>query len=97
MTLQTPNSVDLRKYIETNFLGERSHIRGQRVPVATIAYSAKSQRWDIAELARQFTLTEAETLAALLYYQEHESEIDAQEAVYQSQLDEAYRIHSDNQ
>jgi uncharacterized protein (DUF433 family) len=93
MTLQAPNSVDLRKYIEINFFGERPHIRGRRIPVATIAYSAKSQGWDIAELSRQFTLTEAEVLAALLYYQEHESEIDAQEASYQSQLDEAYRVH----
>jgi uncharacterized protein (DUF433 family) len=84
-------TLDLSKYIEARYFGERPHIRGRRVPVALIAYSATSQHWDSAELAYQFTLSEPEVLAALLYYQEHKDEIDAQEAAYQAELDEAYR------
>ena len=93
MVAPTPEQVDLRKYIETRHFGERPHIRGRRVPVATIAYSARSQNWDVARLAYEFTLSEAEILAALLYYEEHKAEIDAQEAAYQADLDAAYEQH----
>lgn len=91
MSAQTPATVDLGKYIDTEFFGERPHIRGRRVPVATIAYSSRSQGWDVAELAYQFTLTPSQVLSALLYYEEHKEEIDAQEEAYQAELDEAYR------
>jgi uncharacterized protein (DUF433 family) len=93
MVAQSPEQVDLRKYIEIRLFGERPHIRNRRVPVATIAYSAKSQGWDVARLAYEFTLSEAEVLAALLYYEEHKTEIDAQEAAYQADLDAAYEQH----
>jgi uncharacterized protein (DUF433 family) len=91
MTVSAPSSVDLRKYIDTHFFGERPHIRGRRVPVATIAYSARSEGWGVSELAYQFTLSPAQVLAALLYYEEHQAEIDAQEAVEQALFDEEYR------
>ncbi len=84
-------TIDLSKYIEARFFGERPHIRGRRVPVATVAYSARSEGWDVTELAHQFTLNTAQVLSALLYYEEHQAEIDAQEAAYQAELDEAYR------
>ncbi len=61
--------------------------------MATIAHSARSQGWDVAELAYQFTLSETQVLAALLYYEEHREEIESQEIAYQSLLDEAYRLH----
>ncbi|MBN1966547.1 MAG: DUF433 domain-containing protein [Anaerolineae bacterium] len=91
MTIQAPDTVDLSKYIEVRIFGERPHIRGRRIPVATVAHSAASQGWGVAELAYQFTLSEAEVLAALLYYQEHEAMIEAQEAAYQAELDAAQR------
>jgi uncharacterized protein (DUF433 family) len=94
MASQAP-PLDLSKYIESHSFGERPHIRGRRVPVATIAYSAHSQGWDIARLASEFTLSEAQVLSALLYYEEHKDEIDAQEAAYQAELDEAQRLHED--
>src|SRR5215212_4725123 len=86
-------AVDLSKYIEARYFGERPHIRGRRVPVATIAYSARTQKWSPAEIAYQFTVSEAEVSAALLYYEEHKAEIDAQEAEEQAQMDEMYRLY----
>ncbi len=88
-----PTTVDLRKYIEVRIFGERPHIRGRRIPVATIAHSAASQGWSVSELAYQFTLSEQQVLAALLYYQEHKDEIEVQEAEEQALLDEAYRLY----
>lgn len=93
MSLPIPDVVDLQKYIEMRLFGERPHIRGRRVPVATIAHSAQSEGWNTAELAYQFTLSEAQVLAALLYYEEHKEEIEAQEAMYQAELDEAHRLY----
>lgn len=93
MSVEIPDTVDLRKYIDTQYFGERPHIRGRRVPVALIAYSAQSEGWGTSELAYQFTLSEPQVLAALLYYQEHQAEIDAQETAYQAERDEAYRQH----
>lgn len=90
---QAPATVDLSKYIEVRLMEDRPHIRGRRVPVALIAHSARSQKWDAAELAYQFTLTEAEVLAALLYYQEHQAEIEVLEATEQAKMDEMYRLY----
>ncbi len=94
MASQAP-VLDLSKYVESRVFGERPHIRGRRVPVATIAYSAHSQGWEVTRLALEFTLSEAEVLSALLYYEEHKEEIDAQESAYQAELDEAQRLHED--
>ncbi len=47
-------------------------------------------------LTYEFTLSESEVLAALLYYNEHRALIDAQEAAYQAELDEAYRLYGSN-
>ncbi len=91
MSAEAPATVDLRKYIETRLFGERPHIRGRRVPVATIAYNARTSNMHVAELAYDFGLKEVEVLAALLYYEEHRGEIDAQEAAEQALFDEAYR------
>lgn len=96
MVTQSPEQVDLRKYIETRYFGERPHIRNRRVPVATLAYNAKRHNWDVARLAHEFTLSEAEVLAALLHYEEHKAEIDAQEAAYQTDLDAAYEQHGND-
>ncbi len=95
MTEQAP-TLDLSKYIEVRLFGERPHIRGRRVPVATIAYNARGNGWDVARLAYEFTLSEPQVLSALLYYEEHKQEIDAQEAAYQAELDEAYRLYGNH-
>ena len=95
MSAQTkpPAEVDVSKYVEVRLFGERPHVRGRRIPVATIAYSAPSQKWDVSELAYQFGISESQVLASLLYYAEHQSEINAQEVAYQEELDEAYRLY----
>lgn len=90
MTEQTMTTVDLTKYIETRFFGERPHVRGRRVPVALLAYCARDQKWSVPRLAYEFTLSETEVLAALLYYRQQYERIDAQEQAYQAELDEAY-------
>jgi uncharacterized protein (DUF433 family) len=95
MAVQTPTTVDLSKYIETRLFEERPHVRGRRVPVGTIAYNARTNHWDVAELAYQFTLSEAQVLAALLYYAEHRDEIDAQESAEQEKLNEMKRLYGE--
>jgi uncharacterized protein (DUF433 family) len=82
MAVQTPvpTTIDVAKYIETRFFEDRPHVRGRRVPVATVAYSVRDNGWTVAETAHNYGLSEAEVLAALLYYQEHSNEIDVQEA-----------------
>lgn len=81
MSDQAP-AIDLSKYVETRLFGIRPHIRGRRIPVATIAYTAQTNNHNLAELMYDYTLSEAEVLAALLYYTEHKDEIDAQESLY---------------
>jgi uncharacterized protein (DUF433 family) len=86
-------AIDLSRYISREFFGERPHVRGRRLPVATLAHSARSQNWDAVELAYQFGLTEAEVLAALLYYEQNHEEIEAQETAHQAQLDAVTQQH----
>jgi uncharacterized protein (DUF433 family) len=92
MTDQAP-ALDLSKYVEARLFGERPHIGGRRVPVAVITYNARTHGWSLAETAWNFTLSEAEVAAALLYYEEHKEEIDAQEAEEQKLMDEMYRLY----
>jgi len=85
-----PAAIDLSPYIETRFFGERPHVRNRRVPVAVIAYNAYENKWDVPRLSYEFTLSETQVLAALLYYQQHKEMIDAQEAAEQAALDEMF-------
>jgi uncharacterized protein (DUF433 family) len=78
MSIPIPEKVDLSKYIELR--DQRPHIRGRRLPVAFIAAAAQANKLSIAELVYQFTLSEEQVLAALLYYRENRAEIDAQDA-----------------
>ena len=78
MSAAVPEKVDLSKYIEIR--DHRPHIRGRRLPVAFVASAQQASRSSIEELAYQFTLSEEQVLAALLYYLEHKAEIDAQDA-----------------
>ncbi|MCC7452276.1 MAG: DUF433 domain-containing protein [Anaerolineae bacterium] len=77
-------TVDLSQYIDQHYFGIRPHIRGRRVPVATIAYNARANGWSVSDLAYNFGLTEAQVLSALLYYQQHQAEVDAIEAAYEA-------------
>jgi uncharacterized protein (DUF433 family) len=90
----TPERViDLSKYIEKRHFGERPHIRGRRLPVAVLALNAKINNKSIDELAREYTLSDEQVLAALLYYNEHQDEIDAQEMAEQQAFDEMFVQH----
>src|SRR5262245_49687481 len=88
-----PEVADLTKYIETHLFGERPHICGRRIAIATIAYNFHTHGWSVSETAHNFGLSGAEVLGALLYYEEHRAAIDAQEIAYQAELDDAYRQH----
>ena len=92
-----PTTVDLRKYIEVRIFGERPHVRGRRIPVATIAHHQQDPGWTVSELAYNFGLSEIEVLASLLYYEEHKEIIEAQEAEYQKELDEAYELYGEKE
>lgn len=84
--------IDLSKYIEQR--DDRPHIRGRRLPVMFIAVAERTNRLSIAELAYQFTLSEEQVLAALLYYREHQAELDAQDVVDTQQSLDMHRRYS---
>jgi hypothetical protein len=64
MSSEAPLKVDLSKYIEARLFGERPHIRGRRIAVADVAYRARSQNWDVSELAYQWLLVVVLLVAA---------------------------------
>lgn len=92
MTTAIPDKVDLRKYIEMR--NDRPHIRGRKLPIAFVASAERENKMSVAELAYDFTLTEEQVLAALLYYREHKEEIDAQDVEDIRMSDETARRHS---
>jgi uncharacterized protein (DUF433 family) len=92
-----PTTVDLRKYNDTQFYGERPHIRGRRLPVSMIAANAEGNHWDVSDLSYNFGLAEEEVLAALLYYREHKAEIDQQDIEEQKLFDEIYRLYGEHE
>lgn len=79
MSVNIPETVDLSKYIDTQFFGVRPHIRGRRVLVALLVGFMKANQWTIADTVYNLTVSEPEVYAALLYYEEHKEEIDQQE------------------
>lgn len=87
-----PEKVDLSKYIEMR--EDRPHIRGRRLPISFIAAAEQANHALIEDLAYQFTLSEEQVLAALLYYREHKAEIDAQDAADAQQSHEMHRQYS---
>jgi uncharacterized protein (DUF433 family) len=93
---KTPTTVDLSKYIDFKHFGERPHIRGRKVLVTFIVAAAEGNGWTVAETAYQYTLSEEEVLAAMLYYREHKDELDAQDAEEQRLFDEMYQLYGDH-
>ena len=96
MTTLAPVKIDLSQYIERRFFEDRPHIRGRRVPVALIVHFAQANNWNVTETASNFTLTEAQVLAAFLYYVERQVEIEQQEAREQVRFEEMKRLHGRN-
>jgi uncharacterized protein (DUF433 family) len=92
-----PITLDLTKYIEIRLFGERPHLRERRVPVATVVYNYRTHGWSVAETAHNFGLTEAEVLAALLYYEEHRERIDELERQEQAELDRLYKLYGEKE
>jgi hypothetical protein len=70
-------TLDLSKYVDTS--GERPVLRGSELPIATLAYRALSCSWGLDELAYQFSLSEIDVLAGLLYYTQYRDQVDALE------------------
>jgi uncharacterized protein (DUF433 family) len=81
-------TVDLSKYIEMR--DGRANIRGRRLLVSFIAGAAIVNGLSNAEIAYEFTITEAQVTAALLYYYEHREEIDAQDEEDRVAFDEMF-------
>jgi uncharacterized protein (DUF433 family) len=92
---QSSSNLSLSKYVEKRYYGERPHIRGRRLLVSMIAANEQANHWNNRQLADEFGLSEEEVLAALLYYREHKSEIDRQDAEAQQEFDEIYRLHGE--
>jgi uncharacterized protein (DUF433 family) len=55
-------------------------MRGRRLAVAQVVRFMHANQLSVAETAWNFSLSEAEVAAALLYYEEHKQAIEAQEA-----------------
>jgi uncharacterized protein (DUF433 family) len=91
-----PLTLDLTKYIEERHFGSRPHLRGHRVPVALVAYGHNGAGMSIAELMEAYTLSEPEVLAALLYYAEHQAEIDTYEEAYAAASPDDWITHGDD-
>ena len=89
MSTVAPEQVDPSKYIELR--EGRPHIRGRRLPVIFVAAAEQANHLSIADLAYQFTLSEEQVLAALLYYREHKKELDALDAADTQQSLEMHR------
>lgn len=70
-------TVDLSKYIEMR--NDRPHIRGRRIPIMSLIAYQKVNHSTIEELCDDYTLSEAEVLAALLYYRQNQEEMDRQD------------------
>ncbi len=84
-----PTTVDLSKYIEMR--DGRANIRGRRLPVSFIVIDQVKNASSVTELAYNFTLSEEQVLAALLYYREHKDAIDAEYAADAKESEEANR------
>jgi uncharacterized protein (DUF433 family) len=90
MSAVIPEKVDLSKYIEMR--EGRPNIRGRRLPILFVSSTHHVNNMSIADLAYEFTITEVQVLAALLYYCENKEEVDAQDED-QRQWDEMKRLY----
>jgi uncharacterized protein (DUF433 family) len=91
--VETPTQIDVSKYIEIRLFEDRPHIRGRRIPVAIVVLRVQQNNMTNGEAAYDFGISEAEVLAALLYYQEHKAMIDAQIEEETVAFNEMKRLH----
>lgn len=83
--------IDLTRYIDRKHFGDRPHVRGRRIPVWVIAHTVRDNEvYGVRELMYDFDLSAEEALAALLYYEQHKEEIEAQEAAINEQYRHLY-------
>jgi uncharacterized protein (DUF433 family) len=82
MSLATKDlTLDVTRYIEFKFWeGKHPHIAGRRVRVSWIAHYLRDNDIGISDLARDLSLTENQVAAAMLYYEQHQEEIEAVES-----------------
>ncbi len=79
--METPtqeSAIDLSAYVEMR--DGRANVRGRRLTIAHLAAAIKANKGSIEETAYDMTLSAEQILAAMLYYQLHKAEIDAQDA-----------------
>ncbi len=69
--------IDLSKYIEMR--NDRPHIRGRKLPIMFIVSFQKANDSSVEDLCDGYTLSQAQVLAALLYYQENKELLDKQD------------------
>jgi uncharacterized protein (DUF433 family) len=93
MSSIAPDPVDLSKYIDVR--ENRATIRGRRLPVAFVVSAQQANALSIAELAYEFTLSEEQVLAALLYYREHKAEVDSQDAADAQESAKMHRLYGE--
>jgi uncharacterized protein (DUF433 family) len=91
---ETAFAIDLSQYVETRLFGDRPHVKGRRIPIWVIAHFAGDNKHGIPELMYDFDLSEAQALAALLYYAEHKDMIEAQEATIREEYKHFYEDDS---
>ncbi|MCL4254967.1 MAG: DUF433 domain-containing protein [Anaerolineae bacterium] len=80
--------VDLSKYIEIR--NNRPNIRGRRFPVMHLISYQRTNLLTLEELCDDFSLSEAEVLAAFLYYRQNKDEMDRQAAEDSKAWEEQY-------
>lgn len=91
MTITQTIATHLSEYIDTEFFnGRQPHIRGRRIPVAVIAYNSEKGGDSVADLMRNFDLSQDEVIAALVYYVEHRTEIDTVEKALHEEFKHYY-------
>ena len=84
--------IDLTQYIETRLFEDQPHIKGRRIPVYVLAYTLRNDKESgISNLIADFDLSEAEVLAALLYYMQHKDLIDKQVKTTNDQYKHLYK------
>jgi uncharacterized protein (DUF433 family) len=70
---------DLSQYIEIRLMENRPHIKNRRLPVSFVAKDFANGD-TLREIGDNYSITQEQVMAALLYYYEHRDEIDTQDA-----------------
>jgi uncharacterized protein (DUF433 family) len=74
----TPEKVDLSHYIHTTLMGDTPHLKGRRLSVYTLTKSYEANGFNVMQTAEDYGISDEEVLVALLYYRQHQTEIETQ-------------------